>query len=200
MVDAAARVQAQVLVEQSGLDSLRQIYGDDNVRVRASEARIGTLQRELGKMSGSSAPLAIDVAAGSRDDAERDKDDLYPALRQLPRLAVPFADLYRRVQVQEAVFELLTQQYELARIEEAKDVPIISVIDTPGIPEKKAFPPRLLLALLLTGFSFVGASVLILMRERWAKVNACDPRKLLVEDVLSSLSKRTQQWRNRRVS
>jgi capsule polysaccharide export protein KpsE/RkpR len=199
MVDAAARVQAQVLVEQAGLGSLRQIYGDDNVRVRASEARIASLQRELGRLSGSSAPLAIDVATGTRDDAERGKDNLYPALRQLPRLAVPFADLYRRVQVQEAVFELLTQQYELARIEEAKDVPVVSVIDAPGIPEKKAYPSRLLLVFLLTGFSFVGASALILMRERWETVNACDPRKLLVEDVLSSLRKRTQQWRNRRV-
>ena len=200
MVDAAARVQAQVLIEQSGLDSLRQIYGDDNIRVRASEARIATLQRELGRLSGSSAPLATDVATGTRDDTERDKEDLYPALRQLPRLAVPFADLYRRVQVQEAVFELLTQQYELARIEEAKDVPVVSVIDAPGIPEKKAFPPRLLLALLLTGFSFAGASALILMREQWAKIDACDPRKLLAEDILSSLCRRTQQWRNRRVS
>jgi capsule polysaccharide export protein KpsE/RkpR len=200
MVDAAARVQAQVLVEQSGLDSLRQIYGDDNVRVRASEAQIATLQRELGRLSGSSAPLATDVATGTRDDGERDKGEFYPALRQLPRLAVPFADLYRRVQVQEAVFELLTQQYELARIEEAKDVPVVSVIDAPGIPEKKAFPPRLLLALSLTGFSFVGASALILMRERWAKVDVSDPRKLLAEDVLSSLRKRTQQWRNRRAS
>ncbi len=48
-----------------------------------------------------------------------------------------------RVKVQEAVFELLTQQYEMARIEEAKDVPVVSVIDSPGIPEKKSFPPRL---------------------------------------------------------
>ena len=76
--------------------------------------------------------------------------ELYPPLRQLPRLAVPYANLYRQVQVQETLFELLTQQYELARIQEAKDVPVVSVIDSPGIPEKKSFPPRLLLAEILT--------------------------------------------------
>ena len=45
MVDAGARVQAELLVEQSGLESLRQIYGDENVRVRETEARIATARR-----------------------------------------------------------------------------------------------------------------------------------------------------------
>src|SRR6202012_5150021 len=108
-----------------------------------------------------------------------DKGELYPPLRQLPRLAVPYADLYRRVKVEETVFELLTQQYEMARIEEAKDIPVVSVIDPPGIPEKKSFPPRLLLSLLLTFLSFTGASTLILIRDHWSTVDPRDPRKVL---------------------
>ena len=47
MVDAGARVQGELLVEQSGLQSLRQIYGDSNVRVRETEARIASLQHDL---------------------------------------------------------------------------------------------------------------------------------------------------------
>lgn len=194
MVDAGARVQAELLVEQSGLQSLRQIYGDGNVRVRETEARIASLQGELAKMTGSSAPL---VAGEIHDDSATsgggdDKGELYPPLRQLPRLAVPYADLYRRVKVQEAVFELLTQQYELARIEEAKDVPVVSVIDSPGIPEKKSFPPRVLLALLLTFLTFAGVSALILMRDHWSAVDPCDPRKMLVAEVLPVIRRRAR--------
>ncbi len=66
MVDAGARVQAELLVEQSGLQSLRQIYGDGNVRVRETQARIASLQRELTQMTGSSAPLVSDDV---QDDA-----------------------------------------------------------------------------------------------------------------------------------
>ena len=194
MVDAGARVQAELLVEQSGLQSLRQIYGDGNVRVRETEARIASLQGELAKMTGSSAPL---VAGEIHDDSATsgggdDKGELYPPLRQLPRLAVPYADLYRRVKVEETVFELLTQQYELARIEEAKDVPVVSVIDSPGIPEKKSFPPRVLLALLLTFLTFAGASALILMRDHWSAVDPCDPRKMLVAEVLPVIRRRAR--------
>ena len=97
-------------------------------------------------MTGSSSPLPAEDprdAAGTETGDGVKKEEIYPPLRQLPRLAVPYADLYRTVRVQETLFELLTQQYEMARIEEAKDVPAVNVIDPPGIPEKKSFPPRL---------------------------------------------------------
>jgi capsule polysaccharide export protein KpsE/RkpR len=191
MVDAGARVQGELLVAQSGLQSLRQIYGDGNVRVRETEARIASLQRDLEKMTGSSAPLVPEAAGeDSATSDANDKGELYPPLRQLPRLAVPYADLYRQVRVQETVYELLTQQYEMARIEEAKDVPVVSVIDPPGIPEKKSFPHRLLLTLALTFLSFAIAAALILVRDHWSKFDPRDPRKMLADEVLPVLRRR----------
>jgi uncharacterized protein involved in exopolysaccharide biosynthesis len=188
MVDAASRLQAQLIVEQSGLDSLRQVYGDANVRVRSAEARIGVLKSQLNKMGGSSAPLPEDDET-SADNAGTAKvgAELYPPLRQLPRLAVPYADLYRQVQVQETVFELLTQQYELARIQEAKDIPVVSVIDSPGIPEKKSFPPRLLLALALA-IVFTGATAAyVIFAAQWKQIDSDDPRKLLFTEISSAV-------------
>jgi uncharacterized protein involved in exopolysaccharide biosynthesis len=186
MVDAAARLQGEQIAAQTEVDSLRQIYGDANVRVRAAEARVVELRHELEKMSGTSAP---DPNAGS--DAEGDaagaSEELYPPLRQLPRLAVPYADLYRHVRVQEAVYELLTQQYEIARIEEAKDVPVISVIDTPGIPEKKSFPPRLLVALLIAILAVGATAAFILCRYRWNLVDDVDPRKRLARQIATTM-------------
>ncbi len=192
MVDAGARVQAELLVEQSGLQSLRQIYGDGNMRVRETEARIASLHSELEKMAGSSAPLMPKTAGeGNTASDAGDKGELYPPLRQLPRLAVPYADLYRQVRVDETVYELLTQQYELSRIEEAKDVPVVGVIDPPGIPEKKSFPPRLLLTLMLTFLSFAATAALILMRDHWSKLDLSDPRKMLAAEVLPVLRRRS---------
>jgi uncharacterized protein involved in exopolysaccharide biosynthesis len=193
MVDAGARVQAELMIEQSGLESLRQIYGDGNVRVRETEARIASLNGELAKMTGSSTPLndedPHDTAGTGPSGAEK-KEELYPPLRQLPRLAVPYADLYRTVRVQEELFELLTQQDEMARIQEAKDVPAISVIDPPGVPEKKSSPHRLLLTLLLTFLSFACASTIILLRSHWATVDISDPRKSLAAEILTVLQRR----------
>jgi capsule polysaccharide export protein KpsE/RkpR len=191
MVDAASRLQAQLIVEQSGLDSLRQTYGDGNVRIRSAQARIAELQAQIAKMGGSSKALsADDNGRANADDAASRNENLYPPLRQLPRLAVPYANLYREVQVQEAVYELLTQQYELARIQEAKDVPVVSVIDAPGIPEKKSFPPRLLLSLLITAISAVVTSALILAKQQWLQVPVNDPRKALALEIGKSVQAR----------
>jgi capsule polysaccharide export protein KpsE/RkpR len=190
MVDAASKLQAQMILEQANLTSLRQIYGDGNVRVRATQARIGVLQSQLTKISGSSAPLPVGETGSDEQHSTLTGSDLYPPLRQLPRLAVPYANLYREVRVQETVFELLTQQYELARIQEAKDVPVVSVIDSPGIPEKKSFPPRLLLTLLLTLVSTSIAAALLLAWNRWLHISVSDPRKMLAHEIYGTLRAR----------
>ena len=197
LVDAGARVQAQLLAEQASLQSLRQIYGDENVRVRESEARIASLRGELAKMAGSSAMPAVEEdGAAATTSAE-----LYPPLRQLPRLGVSYADLYRRVRVQETLFELLTQQYEMARIEEAKDLPAITVIDAPGIAEKKSFPPRLWVTLGLTFLTFAVLSGWILGRERWSRIEPDDPRKELAGEIIPVFERRLRwisaMWRRR---
>jgi uncharacterized protein involved in exopolysaccharide biosynthesis len=189
MVDASAKLQAEVIVGQSELDSLNQIYGPENVRVRAAQARIASLNHELTRLSGSSSALPEDANAGSGQN----DGSLYPSLRQLPRLAVPYADLYRRVRIQETVFELLSQQYEMARIEEAKDTPIVSVIDPPLVAEKKSFPPRLLTTLLLTLFATAATSAYILGGYFWRKSSVTDPRRLLAQQMADSVLRRVRQ-------
>ena len=184
MVDAGARVEGELMVERASLDSLRQVYGDGNIRVRQTEAKIAELQRSLVKMSGSRS--GEDASA----DISKPVDpvlELSPALRVLPRLSVPYADLYRRVKVQDTVFDLLTQQYELARVEEAKDVPVVSVIDSPGIPEKKSFPPRTVLTLTVTAVALLGACLWTVFAERWGRLDACDSRRRLWREVSASL-------------
>jgi uncharacterized protein involved in exopolysaccharide biosynthesis len=198
-VEAAAKLEAQVVVEQSELDSLRQIYGDENVRVRAARARIAELKTHLSAIAGTSAPLQDDgtvapgqLAALSRTGVE------YPPLRQIPRLAVPYANIYRHVRVQEAVFELLTQQYELARIQEAKDVPVIRVIDAPGVPEKKSSPPRALLLVLGTMAILICAAAFTLVRNQWEQLDPRDARRELLAQMAGDLVEHGRRLRRDR--
>ncbi|HEX4285603.1 MAG TPA: Wzz/FepE/Etk N-terminal domain-containing protein [Terracidiphilus sp.] len=192
MVEAGAKLQGQLIATQGELDSLRQIYGDGNVRVRSAQVRIADLKKELARMGGTSAQLPTASAEAQNDHAG--DTDLYPPLRQLPRLAVPYTDLYRTVKVQETVFELLTQQHEIARIQEAKDIPVVSVIDSPGIPEKKSFPPRTLLTLGLTLLVIAGASGWFLFNDRWTKMDPEDPRKVLAQAMLHDMRSRGDRF------
>ena len=188
-VDAAAKLEAELVVTQGELSSLQQLYGDQNVRVRAAEARLANLKREMGKLGGTSAELSPEANDGSHGDPPSAGADpiSYPPLRQLPRLAVPYANLYRNVRVQENIFDLLTQQYEVARIQEAKDIPVVSVIDAPGIPEKKSFPRRKLLTLIMTMFVFGATCAWLIFRHYWDNLDPDDPRRAFIREVLAAM-------------
>ncbi len=189
-VESEAKAQGELIAAQSELGSLEQIYGDDNVRVRAAEARIASLKHELQKMGGSPVPLTTTTSA-------TDAALPYLPLRQVPRLAVPYANLFREVQVQETVYNLLTQQYEIARIQEAKDIPVVNVIDAPGIPEKKSFPPRALLSLASTLVIVIIASFVLLGRHYWFLLGRADPRRLFAREVSDAFQLLRDRLRNR---
>ena len=74
-------------------------------------------------------------------------------LEGVPALSLEIARRYRDVKVQQAVFELLTAQYEEARIQESKDVPTVEVLDMAVPPIRKSFPHRGLMTLMAMFFS-----------------------------------------------
>lgn len=189
MVDSAALLQGQLIAAKSEMEGLQQIYTPNNVRVRTAGARVEELRRQLQKIGGTDASLLSDATQSN---------ELYPSIRKLPLLGVEWADLYRRMKIQETVYELLNQQYELARIQEAKEVPTANLIDPPDLPEKKSWPPRLLIIALLTLLSLAGAVMWIIGSEKIQSLEHEDPRRRLVMRVAEGLSQLRERIANHR--
>lgn len=175
MVEAAATLQGQLIAAESELRGLEAIYTDQNVRVRALRARAAELRAQLGKIGGDSGAAG---ALSSKSDPS-----LYPSIRQLPLLGVTYADLFRQTKIEETVFELLTQQYELAKVQEAKEIPSVKVLDAAVVPTKKSFPPRGLIVVCGTAFVFLGACTWIFAKRSYAAIDPQDPGKLFAEEV-----------------
>jgi uncharacterized protein involved in exopolysaccharide biosynthesis len=110
-------------------------------------------------------------------------------------LGVEWADLYRRMKIQETVYELLNQQYELARIKEAKEIPTVSVVDPANVPERKSFPPRLPIMILLTAVSVVAAAAWVIGRARLQQLDDRDPRRVLTIRAAAALSNGWERYR-----
>ena len=177
MVGAVAELQGRMIAAQAQLEGLRSIYTDNSVRVRALKAEIGRLQLEIQRMGG---------RAGTTADSETDQ--LYPSIRQLPLLGVTWADLYRRAKVQEAVFEALTKQFELAKVQEAKEIPSVKVLDEAKAPKKKSFPPRTVITIFGTGFAFCFAILWVLGNARWQAADPENPWKMFFQRVWNTLA------------
>jgi uncharacterized protein involved in exopolysaccharide biosynthesis len=198
MVEAAATLQGQLIAAQSELSGLETIYTPNNVRVRALRARIAQLQAQINKMGGTPTPFH---PSGENSDSEATYG--VPSIRQLPLLGVQYADLYRRVKVQDAIFEVLTKQYELAKVQEAKETPSVKVLDPPNVPEKKDGPPRLVLSIIGALIAFSGCCFGILLMMSWNRVDPDDERKLFLHEVFSSIRgyglKLRFQFRDRKI-
>ena len=179
MVEAAATLQGQYIAAQSELEGLKQIYTDNNVRVRSVRARIAELKHQLEKLGGKGEQAS--------ESSGQQPDFLYPSIRKLPLLGVTYADLYRRTRVQEAVFESLTKEYEMAKVQEVKEIPTVKVLDSPNIPDKKSFPPRMLVMFFGTAFAFAIATIWIFSKKAWDQTDSSDNRKAFAEEVFSTV-------------
>ena len=204
MVEAAARLQGELIAGQSELEGLEQIYTANNVRVRSLRARVGELQQQLDKLSGNGAHRATAPAVMNSDPPNTGNE--FPSIRELPLLGVRWADLYRQTKIQETVFELLTQQYELTKIQEAKEIPVVKVLDAAEVPERRSFPRRALIVLLSGLFVFLSAAVRVCSEAIWQRTDASDAGKMLVQAVRARvlesrpLNALRARWPNRKLS
>jgi capsule polysaccharide export protein KpsE/RkpR len=189
MIGAAAELEGQLIAAETTLQGLRQIYTSNNVRVRSLEAKIAEYRRQLQKMGGEVPSNGDGTLPQTGTGAASGQTD-YPTIRELPILGVTWADLYRKSRVQEVVFETLTKQYEMAKVEEARETPSVKVLDAADVPEKKSFPPRLLFILLGTVFAVTCACVWSLASARWEELDSDDPGKKLARDVFQTLRKK----------
>jgi capsule polysaccharide export protein KpsE/RkpR len=180
MLEAAAKLQGELIVAESELRGLEAIYTEQNSRVRALRARVAELQSQLGKLGGN---------VGSSSTGEQGSN--YPSIRQLPLLGVTYADLYRQTKIEETVFELLTQQYELAKVQEAKEIPSVKVLDVAVVPTKKVFPPRTLLVLASVCACVFLACAWLFAKAGWKRIAPQDPEKQFVREVVRGLESDT---------
>ncbi len=175
VMDAAARMQGELIASETELKGLQQIYSDDNVRVRTLKARMAELQSQLKKLVGQNNDTSSQDTVGWSAP--------YPSMHTLPGLGSRYADLYREAKIQEAVYAFVTQQFEMAKIQEAKELPIVRVMDAGVASEKRSSPIR---SLIVTGSvfgAFVLACLWVVGKYRWQQIPADDSYRLLAADV-----------------
>jgi len=183
MIEGLGTLEGQLIAAQTELEGLKQVYSNGNVRVRSTEARVQELHRQLDKILGSK-------ANGATTAAGRDLESSYPSIRELPALGVSYADLYRNSKIQEAVFQTLTQEYELAKVQEAKETPSIKVLDTPNVPEKKSYPPRLQIVMLGTFLAIAASVTWVFGKQSWNQIEDGDPQKVFTQEVFHTIRAR----------
>src|SRR5256885_16884010 len=89
--------------------------------------------------------------------------------------------------MQETLYQLLTREYELAKVDEAKQIPTVSVLDAAVVPTKKSFPPRTRIVIAGTLLTLAGTVVWIFLRRWWSGIVPDDPGRELAAEINQSL-------------
>jgi capsule polysaccharide export protein KpsE/RkpR len=172
MMEAEGQLEGQLMADQSELAGLQEIYSDNNVRVKALKAQIAGLNQQIVKFGGTPGN-GTDTIPGMQS----------PTLRALPLVGTVYVDYFRESKIQEKIYEVLTQEYELAKVEEAKEIPPVRVLDPADLAEKKSWPPRgriLLIAALLGVFFAIGW---VWAEFRWERMDDNHPRKVTLLEL-----------------
>jgi len=131
MVEVTARLRAQISVKEVQIGAMRTFAAERNPELLMVQQELEALKRELSRIEGSS-PTAAAISKGGEAGSS--------GLDNLRRL--------RDMKYYEIIYELLAKQYELAKIDEARDAALIQVMDKAIEPERKSKPKRALIVIL----------------------------------------------------
>jgi uncharacterized protein involved in exopolysaccharide biosynthesis len=152
-IEGIAKLRAEIVAKEVQLASLKSFQTDESPDVQLLKTSIAKLRNQMGAFSG----------GGS--------GDVIPAVGSVPNLGLEYARRLRELKTQEAIFEQLKKQYEVAKYNEAKDSSSIQVLDDAVVPAKKSKPKRSLIVLLSTVTAFFISIFIIFIQEYFAKMS-----------------------------
>lgn len=145
-IGGIAQLQAQLVVQETQLAALRSRFTDTTQEIMDFKASIANLKQQIAQMEGKGSGSSI-IPTGS-----------------VPQIGQEYVRLMRNFKIQETLDELLTKQYELSKLTEAKNVSNIQVIQKPHVPDKKVKPKRSRIVIGITFFAFFGSVMWTLAR------------------------------------
>lgn len=177
IIETIAQVQAKIASDQVLLQRDLTSATEQNPDVQRLHREIAALQAQLKELQDNQEKL-------------QPGDVVVPAGR-VPGEALEYERKLRDVKFHEAFFELLTKQYEAARIDEAKSAPLIQVVDRSIPPDKKSGPPRTLVVLGFTLAGFLCACFCCLVARTLDRIRQNPEHSIKLQQIRAELRVRS---------
>lgn len=160
MIAAVAQFRAEIAMREVAMERLRTAATSQNPEVVGQETELASLRGQLSKLERGSS-------------GQRSGDPLIP-VANVPKAGLEYLRALREVKYHETLFEVLSRQYEAARIDEAREAPVIQVVDYAIPPETKSSPPRALIIIFGTILSGVAGCLFIYLRKGSSALEATE--------------------------
>jgi tyrosine-protein kinase Etk/Wzc len=150
LIESAAILRGQVVAKQVQIQSMRSFAAEDNPELILAKQQLAALEGQLQRVAGSESDTGTDINLSKGRVTES---------------GMEYIRRFRDLKYHETVYELLAKEFEIAKLDEAREGSIIQVVDAAVPPDKKSFPPRLLIVIGVTVLSFFVAAFWIVLRH-----------------------------------
>lgn len=170
-IKGAAALVAEIMATEVELGVKQKSLTPTHIQVIETKNKLIELNKKLNEMKYGN------TAAHSKTNGASRSDQIFIPFTEVPEIGLEFARRYREVEVQKTLYQFLIQQYEQAKIQEAKDVPTIQILDRAVPPIHKTKPKRIL-TIVLAGVSATLLLVIsIFMLERFRMIQEENPQR-----------------------
>ncbi|HYC48507.1 MAG TPA: Wzz/FepE/Etk N-terminal domain-containing protein [Burkholderiales bacterium] len=170
MVETTARLRAQISLKEVQIGAMRSFASERNPELVVAQQELDSLRRELGRIEGAgTSPVSASGSDGKGLENLR---------------------LLRDLRYNEVLYELMARQYEIARIDEAREASILQVLDKAVQPDRKSKPKRSLIVVFVMLSALIAVLLWIAAREALIRASA-DPVRATKLDAF----KRSFSWR-----
>ena len=150
IIIAASNLRAQVTAAEVKLQAMGSFATPQNPDYQKLQQNLTSLRAQLAKVQGG---------------GQQGRGDIMVPTGKLPETGLEYLRKMREVKYQETLFELLSKQFEIAKIDEAKEAALIQVVDKALVPEQKSKPQRALIVILATLMALFLSVLLAFVRE-----------------------------------
>jgi len=134
LIESAAALRAQITAKEVQIQGMQTYATGENAQLVEAQQELDSLQAQLAKLGGS----------------DNNPDGIIVPKGQMTEASIEYARKLRDVKYYETIFEILARQYELAKLDEAKEGAQIQVVDPAIVPDRRSFPKRTLIVLFAT--------------------------------------------------
>ena len=161
VIESVAQLRGQVAAKEVQIRAMHQFASEQNPDLQLAEQELAGLQSEVARMG---------AASG------RSSGDFLMPKGSVPAAGLDYVRKLRDVKYNETIFELLAKQFEMAKIDEARQGSVVQLVDKAIPPDKKSSPKRLLIVACSTIAGFVLAIFWVLFSEA-LRLARKDPRQ-----------------------
>jgi uncharacterized protein involved in exopolysaccharide biosynthesis len=154
LIESAAVLRGQVVAKQVQIQGMRSFAAEDNPELILAKQELAALQSQLERLAGSQPDVGSDINLSKG---------------RVTEAGMEYLRRFRDLKYHETVYELMAKEFEVAKLDEAREGAIIQVVDAAVPPDKRSSPHRTLIVIAATILSFFVAGFWIFLRESSAR-------------------------------